>query len=72
MGSGGSALQIRSLHSRWKWSASRFDYSIGGEEPILGLPTAQEVGGISEGVDFSGKRKILYPCRDPNHGSSTP
>ena len=29
MGGGGLAPQIRSLHCRWKWSASRFDYFIG-------------------------------------------
>ena len=72
IGSGVSAPQIRSLHCRWKWSASRFGYLIGGEEPILGLPTAQEDGWVSERVDFSGKGKIFYPCRDPNHGSSSP
>jgi len=30
MGSGGLAPQIRSLHCRWKWSTSRFEYFTGG------------------------------------------
>jgi len=72
MGSGSSALQISSFHCRWKCSASLFDYLIGDEEPIVGLPTAQEDGWVSEGVYFSGKGKILYPYRDPNQGSSSP
>jgi hypothetical protein len=32
MGGGGSAPQFHSLHCRWNWSTSRFDYFIGGGE----------------------------------------